>query len=206
MVLTRSQKRRHLTYNREFNPADIGYVHLKNVFNIPLDELKHLTTVPVRPIFNNIGRNDKKRVEGKVADTDIPDTTAQLRELVREIYPNLKTSDIVAITSLPGCLSQRPHTDFDTLTINRLCDADVPRVCVVALQNRTKLDVWKHSHQLSTVDPQQRITINMSAGDALFFRGDLVHAGSAYDVRNTRLHVFIDNSMIPRLHNSTWYV
>jgi hypothetical protein len=46
----------------------------------------------------------------------------------------------------------------------------------------------------------------LSRGDILFFRGDLIHAGSAYAEANVRLHMYLDHPMAPRDANRTWIV
>ena len=61
------------------------------------------------------------------------------------------------------------------------------------------LNVWKGSHDLVWLDGRasaakkffgERVTIPPYS--AMIFRQDLVHAGTAYDSENLRLHLFLD--------------
>ena len=42
---------------------------------------------------------------------------------------------------------------------------------------------------------------HLNSGDALFFKADFVHAGSAYEKENYRLHYHIDNNYCLRTIN-----
>jgi len=90
----------------------------------------------------------------------------------------------------------------------------VPVNVLVALQDSTTLEVWPESHRLiSSMVKSEKLgkddcfsqtRLSLSRGDVLLFRGDLVHAGSAYDDNNVRLHCYMDMSV--RIPNRTWLV
>lgn len=49
--------------------------------------------------------------------------------------------------------------------------------------------------------------VELNEGDILIFRADLIHAGSFYnEEENTRLHVFLDSPVFPRIKNQTWLI
>jgi hypothetical protein len=92
-------------------------------------------------------------------------------------------------------------------------DETVPLLAVVALQGGTFLDVWPGSHwlirreRLTRHTPRvYRETVELDAGDVIVFRGDLIHAGSAYSSHNLRLHAYIDHPSVPRPPNKTWVI
>jgi hypothetical protein len=83
---------------------------------------------------------------------------------------------------------------------------------VLALQDNTFLDVWPCSHRLlrstastTTSTKFEPTKVVLHKGDALLFRGDLTHAGSAYDLSNTRVHVYLDTN-VKRVENRSWII
>lgn len=119
------------------------------------------------------------------------------------------------LRSLPGCARQAAHADYvPTPALCRASDAEMPLAVLVALQDETTLDVWPRSIRCIGADTEelahypliQRHTVALSAGDVLVFRGDLVHAGSAYDAENVRLHMYLDSAHVPREPNRTWLI
>jgi hypothetical protein len=115
-----------------------------------------------------------------------------------------------ALFSYAGCQAQAPHADW-TPCLNVLQGADAMG-CIVALENGTRFDVWPGSHRYVRMDgqvahkPIRRKRLRLSAGDVLFFRSDLVHAGASYSVPNIRLHCYLDAPHIFRAPNRTWLV
>lgn len=107
----------------------------------------------------------------------------------------LKTRQLrapVALLSLPGCLQQAWHTDYDTNTMmQRACDR--PMGVLLALQDGTKFEM-----------PAR--TVNLGAGDLLVFDGGVVHAGAAYIHENVRMHMYLDCRGERRLRNRTYVV
>ena len=74
----------------------------------------------------------------------------------------------------------------------------IPVNAIVALENQTQIHVWPASHrllrhELTTNTTINKLTLNMSTGDLLLFRGDLLHCGSEYNnCSNIRLHCYLD--------------
>ena len=48
--------------------------------------------------------------------------------------------------------------------------------------------------------------IVLKKGQVLIFDGDMVHAGSAYEKENTRIHLYLDSEEVPRRRNKTYLV
>jgi ectoine hydroxylase-related dioxygenase (phytanoyl-CoA dioxygenase family) len=165
------------------------------------------------PIFNDnptMGRNDRKRIQATVPKVAVRILTNTLQAK----WPNHHVGGAVALRSLPGCQRQAAHCDYiPDATFLESTDDTVPLLFLLALEDGTKLDVWPGSHRLvrnprasRRVPTILRRTLTLNAGDAVAFRGDLVHAGSSYDTVNTRIHVYLDSPSVPRDPNRTWIV
>jgi len=97
---------------------------------------------------------------------------------------------LVMLESLPGCKQQRPpHWDFDQPLLADMDDDEIPLSVVVALEAGTSFHIYPPGQALDG----DGVVISMNAGDMLIFRGDLLHAGAGYAVRNRRLHLYLDH-------------
>jgi hypothetical protein len=88
---------------------------------------------------------------------------------------------------------------------------EMPLLFLLALEDNTHLEVWPSSHlviQGHRGGPAiQSTTVELNAGDAILFRGDLVHAGAAYpDRQNLRIHAYLDSAAVPRDPNQTYII
>ena len=102
-----------------------------------------------------------------------------------------------ALQSLPGCRQQRLHWDFNP----DLCEglrSRKPASVILAMQHGARLMVRNESANAT-------VPIALSPGDVLVFEGDVAHAGAAYCVRNTRVHVYLDVPGVPRERDLTWF-
>lgn len=161
------------------------------------------------PIFNG-ARNDHRRRQA----------TFPLREArafhvkLAAAFPDHTVGGLVALESLPGCGRQAAHCDYvPTPELLKTRDEDVPLLALLAVEPHTHLDVWPASHRIirgapetRATSPALRKTLDLEPGDLVIFRGDLVHAGSAYDRRNIRLHAYLDSPAVPRVANRTWVI
>ena len=158
--------------------------------------------------FNAEARNDRKRRQ-----INMP---ASMSRALREALSGAgrTATDFVILESLPGCQVQAAHVDYvpDEALLSTT-DETVPLLAVIALQDDTTLEVWPQSHRLvrrtrlTRHTPHvSRETVALAAGDVIVFRGDLIHAGSAYESHNLRLHAYIDHPTVPRPPNKTWVI
>ena len=162
------------------------------------------------PIFNYNAeaRNDRKRRQ-----INMP---ASMSRALREALSGSgrQATDFVILESLPGCQVQAAHVDYvPDAALLETTDETVPLLAVIALQDDTTLEVWPQSHRLvrrarmTRHTPHvSRKTVSLAAGDVIVFRGDLIHAGSAYTAHNLRLHAYIDHPTVPRPPNKTWVI
>lgn len=100
------------------------------------------------------------------------------------------------LVSLAGCQTQKKHTDYPPHTYARN-DPQAPLVLLWAIQPHSTLDIWdrKGKKQVLRLDP----------GDALVFRGDLVHAGSAYTRENMRIHMYVTPPQVKPPPNRVYF-
>lgn len=101
-----------------------------------------------------------------------------------------------------GCAKQRFHGD-STFPRKYLDEGvpwgDVPLVMFLATEDDTRL----HVRPFDKDGAEETVTLN--AGDLVIFRGDLSHAGAAYDKNNLRIHVYIDSKLYKRRKGDTFY-
>ena len=176
--------------------------------------------ISVEPIFNS-STNDNKRKQATLvyksnnikADPTPPRTdwlNAVLTKIGKESQRNI--GGVVLLRSEPCCQAQMAHCDYipkpDMLEST---DSTVPQLLLVALEDETTMDVWPGSHRLvrcstDIQDPVSVDHVSLNKGDALLFRGDLVHAGSAYTQSNVRVHFYLDSPLVKRVANRTWII
>ena len=72
--------------------------------------------------------------------------------------------------------------------------------------DNTPFDVWPGSIRFNHECPYAHSQLLLNKGDAIVFRGDLVHAGAAFDRFNARVHVYLDHSSVARNPNETFLV
>lgn len=100
-----------------------------------------------------------------------------------------------------GCSKQLYHGDSahpKTYLDAGVPWGDVPLVMFLATEDDTKL----HVRPFDKGGAEETITLN--AGDLVIFRGDLSHAGAAYDKDNLRIHVYIDSKLHARRKDDTF--
>ena len=107
----------------------------------------------------------------------------------------------VVLASAAGCPAQPPHLDYDPDLLEGVAPEDLPLGAILALEGGTKLDVYGLYQARG-----KRLQAAIPEGAVLVFRGDLVHAGSAYDKPNVRVHAFLDSSVGACPRNMTFLV
>lgn len=94
---------------------------------------------------------------------------------------------------------QRPHADSaEPMTLLGPPETpwrNAPLVMIVALQDETPVVVFPLDRK------GEREVVVLAAGEALIFRGDLIHCGAEFDRRNVRLHVYIDAVKVVGLYD-----
>jgi ectoine hydroxylase-related dioxygenase (phytanoyl-CoA dioxygenase family) len=177
-------------------------------------------------IFNDSpgSRTDRKRKQATLPSSNR--VAAIIRSRLVTEFPEKRPSTAILIESRPGCQQQAAHCDYIPIPeFTALSDEAMPLLFLVAIEPGTTLEVWPRSHELLAREaretketketretretksrPIRQRTLRLNAGDAVLFRGDLVHAGSAYERANRRIHVYLDNPAHPREPNRTWII
>jgi len=161
-------------------------------------------------IFNG-SENDHKRRQVNIPASEVMDFREELLQL--PFLTNSHCLDyFVLLRSLPGCTRQLAHTDYIPDEELLTCSSEErPLLCVLALEDKTKLVVWPGSHKVihgrgRSMTPIEPKVVWLAAGDAIVFRGDLVHAGAEYETENMRLHCYIDSKAVNRHPNRTYII
>lgn len=126
---------------------------------------------PHQVVFNP----DKLRIQRPILADD-PLVVSIRQELLKQGFLNGREMHApVVLHSFAGCQQQPWHLDFDPDLQHQI----LPLGILLALQSETRLKT-------------KRETVCLDAGDLLVFDGDLVHAGAAYNVENTRIHAYLN--------------
>lgn len=193
-----------------------GFVVHKNLVEITPNVLQDLSRQSARAqiIFNGVNqgsvvKGDGKRKQFKLGRSKIAEAlTTLMDDKLSNLSPH-KRSPWVVIQSLAGCQEQPPHTDYEPLADLPL--EEIPLALLLAVMPNTKLHVWPRSIGLNTdasriTSPIAKQTIELEPGDAVLFRGDLVHAGAAYQQDHLRMHCYLDTATVKRATNATWLI
>jgi len=189
-----------------------GYLVLPGFFDVSnLKEKIEPYRKKTEYIFNGSGTNDHKRRQVLLPLHLVKEIQEQIL-CIPFLNGNHIVNDFVLLRSLPACERQSAHTDYIPDDDFRMCDREnIPYLLLYALEDKTTLIVWEGSHKLvqgrgrtkMAIEPKK---IELISGDALIFRGDLVHAGSEYESENIRIHCYIDSNLVPRNPNRTWII
>jgi hypothetical protein len=174
-----------------------GYIVLKSW----LISLPNIDDIRTKPIFNDNSNahSDKKRKQATLRTA----WSRQIRGRLASGWPALIPSAGVLLESESGCQRQAAHCDY--VPSAELTSAEPkPLLVLIAIEPNTTIEIWPGSH--ISGKSCVRTTVVLDAGDAIVFRADLVHAGSAYEVRNRRLHFYLDSPAVRREPNRTWII
>jgi hypothetical protein len=194
-----SDRIREMLHDNESPP----FVHLPACFDarfVPVGDLIHFTSEYGRSIFQQVNHNshfqDNKRLQ--VVGTDVPSALRQayspintfVNDLIRRVDSTLRVSPESIIVSLPDCIPQSFHGDYDFDN-----PASKKSLFILAGLMTSRLHYLEFHAAISI---SKVLTYN--AGDLVVCRGDLIHAGAGYADANVRLHYYVD---LPRSRQRT---
>ena len=194
--------------------ATDGYEIHRGYSNIDTNILEYMKEYAKKaePIFNDNTTNRRNdRLRRQISLPTQQTWLKQIRQKLQDTYPEHQIIDAVLLQSLPGCRRQAAHCDYvpspELLNTNTNTNTK-PLLFILALENDTYLDVWAGSHLRKSArsNPILPTRLTLNTGDAIIFRPDLVHAGSAYEKSNIRVHFYIDHPSVPRDPNRTWII
>lgn len=211
---------------RQQDPLHInGYRVYRAAFTVSdtvVEAAKRFSATGAQEIFNfneDSARSDRRRRQ-KCLSTGAPGALRTFAEdlqafVKKQVSDHLDPKKFVVLRSRPGCQDQAAHCDYvPDAALRGASDKEMPLGMITCLMSGTKLNIWPGSHRLATasaarleeVSPIKCQVVELDAGDVLVFRGDFVHAGSAYDKDNYRIHCFLDSDTVPRDPNRTFII
>jgi hypothetical protein len=163
---------------------------------------KNLSTKKLPPSQDHLRR--------QLVNEDIPhsicDSLLPVRTFLQRLFDRLGSltldtytlGDMSLLVSFPGCQRQEWHTDYD----HNSGSARRNFAVLLGLQC-SQLDYCAYNADSILVQDK----VSFRRGDLVIFRGDMVHAGSAYKSVNARVHFYIDSVTHPaRSPNLASYV
>lgn len=161
-----------------------GYLVVRGALKFTRKELAYTASLKPKSygVFNS-EPNDGKRLECPISHIGLVRKT---KRLCSKYFPHLVASHIVCVTSCAGCKEQQLHCDMNpySFAIKEQC----PMTALISIHDNGKLKVCEGSHlrvRQGVIGPKREIVLK--AGDAIFFRTDLVHHGCAYEQDHQRL-------------------
>lgn len=153
-------------------------------------------------IFNG---NENKRFAHPVPDLVEHPLLETVQTILKERYKHLNFKDFSIIISLAGCARQPMHGDFDGAHFDTAFETGVfekyPLSSIFMYQDGGKLLFRECSINESKEDVRLRPMkpFTFFRGEIVVFRGDVKHAGDAYNYEHTRAHVYGDHPDLPRV-------
>ena len=202
-----------------------GFVVVRKLFDISniyfhdaLETARRVSKRLYRPIFRKRGTK-KKRFQFDVDERmQKSEWYKFMVEIILEKTQGLtgtkgrRAAEPSFLLSLPGCQRQPAHADYYPGDLDAHSVDIYPLGCLISLEDETLLDVWTGCFGTNLLYDQNRkeaytsSLITLNAGDVVFFRADLVHAGSSYSSPNLRMHIYLDTLDITHRANRTWRI
>jgi ectoine hydroxylase-related dioxygenase (phytanoyl-CoA dioxygenase family) len=117
---------------------------------------------------------------------------------------------LIGLLSLDECGPQRPHADYTRESLEKIMDdgfcGGAPLGVVSGLQPNTVFDMWPGAINWDVSRFYEHKQPKLGPGDAVFFLGNAVHAGSAFEKENARLHCYLDVPDVQREPNTTCFM
>lgn len=165
-----------------------------SVVNQALDAVPKLKYVSIfKEVF---GEYDDSRLQASLS-TPLEPAFAGIGDAIsRKIFSRArrmrwKAAEWVVLKSAIGGDEQEAHHDFPSLEISRARAKydSIQAGIVIGLMPNTKLVVYESC--FTQADLSKRRVLEFGPGDCILFRGDLVHAGAAFQELNYRMHVTV---------------
>jgi hypothetical protein len=203
---------------REF--YDRGYMRIENALPTLIAEqaLEAAGSLKYVGIFKDaIGdlQIDPHRAQGSFpSTTPFKQLKSSMYELIRSYNMGWAPKNWVVIWSKAGGEEQAPHQDFPKREITHAragigfkgnkevqIRPTIQAGIIVALMPNTKLIVYDRC--FNDADLSKKREIALDVGECIIFRGDLVHAGAAFDENNWRVHATLTIPEVPWDSNAT---
>ena len=97
-----------------------------------------------------------------------------MQEQLNIVYPDLQLELVTVLKRLPGGVQQSWHADFSVFNFQRFAG-------LISFDDSTKLIIKNDGNEGDRI-------LRILEGEMVIFRGDLVHAGAAYEQENRRIY------------------
>ena len=185
-----------------------GYAVIKNFVPSAITDniFAKVESLTYKDIFQKVfGNKGKTEYDEFRAQAHFPNTpalkSAPFKKMVKFVQDNLINNipemlwvpkNWVVLRSLAGGEEQEAHCDFpsfETSMCVAIHDNSVQGGFIAGLMDNSSLIVYESC--FGAFAQSKRKVIKFGKGDCVIFRGDLVHAGAAYDKINYRIHAVL---------------
>ena len=139
--------------------------------------------------YSNVFNPDNKRIQKRIAPDDDVYKYVEARLVEKGLLRGRVLSEVNAISSMAGCGAQPLHCDYEPIAIAKL--RIKPLGVLIALTGGTRLNICTRH-------------LEVNAGDAIVFAGDVVHGGASYAEDNVRIHAYLDVPTHARIANQSF--
>jgi hypothetical protein len=178
----------------------VGYKVYRKICPLLLTDAYHKRNRNFTTVWGqDDGGNDRKRQVCDIDHAQKPQGLKNLTTWLRTLLPTCTSIKWGVLVSSPGCKAQGAHADYHPQQLASIPVAYRPLLCLAATMDNTKLLIWPGMFIDNIVDkarPCEKEMIHLDAGDVLIFRGDLIHAGAAYNILNVRYHGLIEMCVV----------
>ena len=109
----------------------------------------------------------------------------RLNRIGQALLPSHTPRNWLVLESLPGCLEQQPHNDFNKDTVISAVrehgESAMPYAIVFALDDGARLHLWSNASA-------PKDTVHLCRGDMIIFRANTIHAGAWVFCETPLLH------------------
>jgi len=131
--------------------------------------------------------------------------------VVADALPSHCLHSWVALWSTAHCAEQVAHWDYDPDEVRAAMETHGPEAApfslLLCVADGMWLPIWLPSGLEEEDYEKDRMVLDANAGDAIFFVGNLIHAGSEYDNGHYgRFHAYIDSFYVKYQSGKTYHV
>lgn len=191
-----------------------GYIVLKNQVNIPDWKKIEPDIVKLNKKMHRIFQYGKKtRYQAFISkkETILYQLVSETALVLQRLMPHHQMNGAVLLANDANCEVQPAHSDYPPWkqTKANLLNEQKACGCLIAIMPGSSLTIWKglfNNNIASLSDFIFPSVISLDVGDLLVFTSDLIHAGSAYEQENYRIHLYLDTVVQRHTSNRTWRV
>lgn len=154
---------------------------------------KSKTKIRWENVFGDFNVSDRHRMQAFPPEDDKAVLEAEflINQDCKNYNPTWIAKRFAFLKSTPGGQRQGPHRDYLHTDLTPLSGLQLPGSAIMCLEDEVRIGLFGVDGFRAILDDMK--IAHLKKGDVLFFRGDVIHCGMAYEKTNTRLHCFLDN-------------